>query len=184
MSRLLRFDTGLPAIVALVLLGAPAAAQPPSTDFRDLPGRVRVGETVWVAGEDGVQQRGTLWRLSASSLEIRSGGQIRTFTEEAVNAVWARQPDSLTNGAVIGLGIGVALAALVATGCHDEYVACLVGAGTAYGGLGSAIGVGVDAITPGAKIDVYRRRAIASARVSVQPIVAPRVQGVALRIAF
>jgi hypothetical protein len=47
------------------LLAAPAAAQPPTADFGLLSSRVRVGDTVWVTGEDGREVQGKLWNLTA-----------------------------------------------------------------------------------------------------------------------
>ena len=174
----------LSALPVLGLLPSPASAQPPTTDFGQLGSRVRIGETVWVTAEDGREIQGKLWDLSASSLQLRSHGQTTTFKSDGLLVVSARGPDSLANGALIGLVTGVVFGALVAGVCEDDYWACFAGAGLVYGGFGSAIGVGIDALTPAAKMEVYRRPAIQSARIRLAPAVSPRARGLVLRVAF
>ena len=110
---------GLAALLLFGLIARPAAAQPPSTAFDQLPSRVRVGDTVWVAGEDGREEKGKLWTLSPSSLEIMSNGQSKVFQAGSVRAVWTRDRDSLANGALIGLVTGMVVAALAAATCYD-----------------------------------------------------------------
>jgi hypothetical protein len=172
------------AMLMVGLFPSAASAQPPTTDFGQLGSRVRVGETVWVTGEDGRQIQGKLWDLSASSLQIMARGQTTTFKSDSLLVISARGPDSLANGALIGFVTGVVLGALVAGVCEDDYWACFAGAGLVYGGFGSAIGVGIDAMTPGPKMEVYRRPAIQSARIRLAPFASPRAQGLVLRIAF
>ena len=183
-------DDGFSVIGALAfllvgLVGRSAWAQPPVKDFGELPSRVRVGDTVWLMGDDGREEKGKLWALSASSLEIMAKGQAKAFKADNLRAVWARDRDSLANGALIGMGTGVALAALAANVC-DDYLPCFAVAGAVYGGLGAAIGMGIDAITPGSKIEIYRRSPVQSARVRLAPFVSPRTQaaGALVRIAF
>ena len=165
-------------------LPSPVSAQPPTTDFGQVGSRVRVGETVWVTGDDGREIQGKLWDLSASSLQVMTRGQTTTFEADSLRAVSARGRDPLANGALIGLVTGVVLGALVAGACEDDYWACFAGAGLVYGGIGSGVGVGIDALTPGPKMEIYRRPAIQSARIRLAPVVSPRGQGVVLRIAF
>jgi hypothetical protein len=183
MDRRCLVGISLSALLLLGLFPGQLSAQPPTTDFGLLSSRVRVGETVWVTGEDGREVQGKLWDLSASSLEIMSRGQTKTFSADGLRVVWARQHDSLGNGALIGLCAGVVLAAFAAAEC-DEHLPCFVAGGLVYGGMGAAIGVGIDALTPPGKIEVYRRPAIQSARIRLAPVVSPRGQGVVLRIAF
>jgi hypothetical protein len=171
-------------LLVVGLLPSPALAQPPTTDFGQLGSRVRVGETVWVTGDDGREIQGKLWDLSASSLQVMSRGQTTTFKSDNLLVISARDRDSLSNGALIGLVTGVVLGALVAGVCEDDYLACFAGAGLVYGGFGAAIGVGIDAMTPGRKLEIYRRPAIQSARIRLAPFGSPRAQGLVLRIAF
>jgi hypothetical protein len=171
-------------VLGVGVLPSPALAQPPTTDFGQLGSRVRVGETVWVTGEDGREIQGKLWDLSASSLQVMSRGQTTTFRSDNLLVISARGRDSLANGALIGLVSGVVLGALVAGVCEDDYLACFAGAGLVYGGFGAAIGVGIDALTPPAKIEVFRRQTIHSARIRLSPFSSPRSQGLVLRIAF
>jgi hypothetical protein len=177
----------LVAFGVMLLLGcaaaAPALAQPPATSIDQLPARVRVGEQVWVTGEDGREVKGKLWNLTPSSVEIMSGGRTTTFDADSLRVMAARKPDSLRNGAIIGLGIGIGLASLAAFECK-QYAPCFVVGGVFYAGLGAAAGVGIDALTPTGKIEVYRRVASQSARIALAPVVTMRAQGVVVRITF
>jgi hypothetical protein len=175
---------------ALILFGlAPgrASAQPPTVNFDQLPSRVRVGDDVWVKGNDGVEVKGKLWELSPTSLKVMTDGQAKELSAQDVRTVSTRKHDSLANGAWIGLAVGAALgivgAALACEG--DDCVAEGAIVGLIYGGIGAGIGVGVDAMIPGGKMQVYNKGAGApSARLSVRPVLSPRQQGVVVRVGF
>jgi hypothetical protein len=177
----------LVAFGVMLLLGfaatEPALAQPPATSIDQLPARVRVGDDVWVTGEDGREVKGKLWNLTPSSVEVMSRGRTTTFDAGSLRTMAARKPDSLRNGAIIGLGIGLGLASLAAFECK-QYAPCFVVGGAFYAGLGAAAGVGIDALTPTGRMEVYRRTASQSARITLVPAVAARSQGIVLRIAF
>jgi hypothetical protein len=174
------------ALILIGLLPGRASAQPPATLFDRLPSRVRVGDIVWVQGDDGVEVKGKLWDLSPTSLEVMTGGQAKEFKAESVRAVWTREHDSFVNGALIGFGIGAgfAIVAMAATCEGDCYPGGVV-AVLVYGGMGAGIGVGIDALTPAGRMKVYAQGAgPSSARVSVRPMISPRQQGLVVRVAF
>ena len=105
-----------------------------------------------------------------------------------VPTITVRRSDSLGNGALIGLGvggIGTGLACLAtAEGADREWCAPIA---LIYGGLGAALGVGIDALIPGKKLVAYRAPGAAaapSARLSIAPFVTPRARGVAVAFAF
>jgi|WetSurMetagenome_2_1015567.scaffolds.fasta_scaffold359116_2 hypothetical protein len=171
------------SLLASCLFAAHAAAQPPATSFDQLPGRVRVGDTVWVTGPDGRELKGTLWDITSSSVAVRSAGRTTTFGPDSLRSMSAGKRDSLRNGALIGLGIGLGLAALVSTECSNR-LACFVVGGAFYAGVGVGAGVGIDALTPAGRVEIYRRPGGQASRLQLAPIVSPRSQGMVVRIGF
>jgi hypothetical protein len=183
------------AVVATALawaaLGGAARAQAPESSFDGLGKWLRLGDAVSVTGVDGRKASGKLTNLSPASMTIlRDGGPLE-FQSASVRTVSIREHDSMFNGAVIGLAAGVAFGAIaLGTSCHDDYYysdcggLVVVGA-LLYGAMGTGIGVGIDAITPGRTVVAYQRPAgNAPARVSVAPLLSHSRQGVVLRVAF
>lgn len=174
-------------IVAAAALCAPPAglAQEPVKSFDQLNTRLKVGDTVWVTDAQGREVGGKIDALGPNALTLKAEAP-RNFTAADVRMIRERQPDSLKNGALIGLGVGLALgaagcAAWVSEGEGGWCLSFLI----AYGGLGTAIGVGVDALIPGRKREVYRAPGSApSARLSVAPLLGRTRQGVAVSFAF
>ena len=178
------------AAISLFLAFALAAAQEPVRDFSQLNTRLKPGDTIWVTDAQGREVKGRIESLAPDSLGVDAGG-FRTFSAGEVSMIRLRQGDSLGNGALIGLavgGLGVGLACLAGTEGQDEGW-CLVGA-LAYGGIGAAIGVGIDALIPGKKLVAYRAPGPAGssearhARLSIAPVITPRAKGVAVSFAF
>ena len=98
--------------------------------------------------------------LSASSLALMADGQPREWRETEVATIRQRRGDSLANGALIGLGIGAGVTAIgIAVWVNSDTYEGEVTGGEAvmvtaiYGGLGAAIGTGIDAL-------ITRRRVV------------------------
>jgi len=174
----------LGAIAWVVAAGA-AFAQNPVSEFSQIATRVRVGETVYVTDSAGREHKGMLFDLSASQLVLESGGKRLDFPASEVAGISWRAPDPLRNGALIGMGIGAGLVGIfVLTDCSGcgPYV---FGAMAVYGGIGAAIGTGIDAITPGKKVRVYKGAGDKpAASLSFSPILSPRRKGLAATVRF
>jgi hypothetical protein len=185
----MRLSTRAAVILALALLALPAlaAAQEPVRDFAQLNTRLRPGDTIWVTDAQGREVKGRILSLGAEELTLEGRGD-RTFRAPDVTAITVRRSDSLGNGALIGLavgGLGTGLACLATAEGQDKEWCVLVAA--VYGGIGSAIGVGIDALIPGKKLVAYRAPAGGGppqARLSIAPVITPRAKGVALSFAF
>ena len=185
----MRLSTRAAAILALALLALPAlaAAQEPVRDFAQLNTRLRPGDTIWVTDAQGREVKGRILSLGAEELTLEGRGD-RAFRAPDVTAITVRRSDSLGNGALIGLavgGLGTGLACLATAEGQDKEWCVLVSA--VYAGIGSAIGVGIDAMMPGKKLVAYRAPAStgsAPARLSLAPFITPRAKGVALSFAF
>jgi hypothetical protein len=177
------------AILTLALLALPtlAAAQEPVRDFTQLNTRLRPGDTIWVTDAQGREVKGRITALGADALTLEGGGG-RTFGAPDVATIAVRRNDSLGNGALIGLavgGLGTGVACLTTAEGQDQEWCVLVAA--VYGGLGSAIGVGIDAMIPGKKLVAYRAPGSAGrpqARLSIAPVITPRAKGVAVAFSF
>jgi len=175
------------ATAAALAAPALAAAQAPVTSFDQLNTRLKPGDTIWVTDAQGREVKGKIQGLAPDSLALKGDGA-RTFAAGDVRLITERQGDSLANGALIGLavgGVGTGLACLASTEGPDQDW-CLVAA-LAYGGIGAAIGVGIDALIPGKKLVTYRApltHGSSQARLSIAPLVTPRAKGVAVSFAF
>ncbi len=174
------------AVISLLLAFALAAAQEPVRDFTQLNTRLKPGDKVWVTDAQGREVKGKIVSLQSDALALDSDGAV-TFPAGSIRAVREREADSIWNGAIIGGSAG----ALLGTGLGDfsgswDWGDAAVGA-VMIGGIGAAIGIGIDALIPGKKVVVYRAPAPGgspSARLSVAPFVTPRAEGVAIAYAF
>lgn len=179
----------LAALVGAVIVAAwaPCAAQEPVRDFSQLNTRLRPGDTIWVTDAQGREVKGRILSLGAEELTLEGRGD-RTFRAPDVTAITVRRGDSLGNGALIGLavgGLGTGLACLATAEGQDKEWCVVVSA--VYAGIGSAIGVGIDAMIPGKKLVTYRARGAAGrpqARLRAAPLLTPRAKGVAVSFAF
>jgi hypothetical protein len=176
------------AALLIVLLPALAAAQEPVKSFDQLNTRLKVGDTVWVTDAQGREIKGKVQGLDAASLKLDARTPL-WFAASDVRVIQERRPDSVKNGALIGLGAGGAFAivAMLTQDFEGCTVGCVVGV-LAYGGaIGAGVGALVDVMIPGKKQAVYRASGAAgatSARFSVAPVITPRTKGVVLSISF
>lgn len=180
--------TAVSPVCALLLVAAAA----PESDAQDLASSlnqlrvlVTVGDTVAVTDEMGLETRGSIATLSSASLELDVDGARRAFAESSIRSIRQRRPDPLKNGALWGLGVGGGLGLLGCFGvaaASDEY-GFVPGCVAAYGGLGAAIGVGVDAMISGTHV-IFSRPAGVSSRLGVSTIVTPTHQGVLVSFRF
>ena len=184
----MRLARTLPAILVTVLVAAPdlAAGQEPVRDFTLLNTRLRPGDTVWVTDAQGREIKGKIASLSPESLALNAKGA-PTFSAAEVGTIRLRERDTLRSGALIGLGvgalIGVGLCAAAEASAASDYAWCAAG----FGSIGTGIGVGIDALTPGKKIVAYRAPGAAApsaARLTIAPVVTPRAKGLAVAFAF
>lgn len=191
-GAVMRITTTAAVILAAAFAAAPvgAAAQEPVKSFDQLSTRLKPGDTIWVTDAQGREMKGKIQSLSPGALTLDANGP-RTFAARDVSIIRDRQRDSLKNGTLIGLGIGGGLAAAWCIGAiaADEHpgVECPEGF-IVFGGLGTLLGLGIDALIPGKKSVAYRAPGAAGApghaRLSSVPFVTPRTKGVALSYSF
>jgi len=184
----LRKQAAVVLATVLVAVSVRAAAQEPVTSFDLLNTRLKPGDTIYVTDAQGREIKGKIHSLSPDALTLGADGS-ETFAAREVSAIRERRPDSLKNGALIGLGVGGGLALVAcfsfAEGSDDGgWCAAVVGF---YGGVGAGLGVGIDALIPGQKRVAYRAPGapgVASSRLSFAPVITPRHKGVAVSFSF
>jgi hypothetical protein len=175
------------AALAILFLPALALGQEPVKSFDQLNTRLKSGDKIVVTDTQGREHQGKLVELSASSLTLDRVGKLAASD---VRMVQERAHDSLKDGALIGLASGLTLGAIAAADCAGgdcEFSPAAVFAmvGGVYGGLGAAVGAGIDALIPGKKRVVYRAPdGTAGTRVTLAPVVTPRAKGIAVSFTF
>ena len=157
----------------------PAPAQPVATSFEELRQVLKPGQTVLVIDASGHRTRGRVAELppSPSSLVLLAA-KPRTFAEGTVTEIQAT--DSLLNGALIGGGIGMALATWDYLIDPSEPGNAAIFAVAIAGG--TAIGVGIDRAIAGGRVLYRSRQQRHSLRIS--PFAHRNCQGVLVSVRF
>jgi hypothetical protein len=178
------------AIAALATVPALAAAQDPVTSFDRLNARLKVGDMVWVTDAQGREIEGRVQHIAPDAVTLDGS---RTLRGSDVTLIRAREHDSVKNGTLIGLGVGGALglAWCLAAAADDSphvstRVECTEGF-TAYGALGTLLGVVIDATIPGKMRVAYRAPAApgpSTGHLSTGLIVTSHAKGVAVSFSF
>lgn len=178
-------------VVALAAMPALGGAQEPVKSFDQLNTRLKVGDTVWVTDAQEREIHGKIERITADALTMNGS---RILAAGGVSLVRYREHDSLKNGTLIGLGIGgsLGLAWCLAAATDDSPhvstgVECAEGFAV-YGGLGTLLGLAIDAAVPGKMRVAYRAAGAPGAsnngRLSTGLVVMPHAKGVAVSFSF
>jgi hypothetical protein len=177
-------------LVVSVAAPTAVAAQGIATTFQELRLLVRPGDNVTVTDVSGREVSGRITDLSASSLALMADGQPREWRETEVATIRQRRGDSLANGALIGLGIGAGVTAIgIAIWVNSDTYEGEVTGGDAvlvtaiYGGLGAAIGTGIDALMTRRQV-VFEKRSASGIAFQVAPLLTPARTGARLSIGF
>ena len=177
-------------VLMLLFAALPAIAQ---TDTENIRARVKNGQKVLITDDQGQQFNGRIGTMAPAGLTIVVDGKSVDVPYDRVVRV-DRPNDGLANGALIGLGVGAALGLLAVAG-EDRNGNCSAGdfycgnttsggyaAGTLImGGLGTAVGVGIDALIH-RKREIYRRGV--GAHTNVAPALGRGIRGVVVSIGW
>lgn len=150
-----------------------------ATSFDQLSVLVRPGDTVTVTPDSGAPFSGKISSLSSSGLTLLVGKELRALQERDVATVRHRRQDSLSNGALWGLGAGASAGFATCGFCHPGPGLMMAGM---FGGIGAGIGVGIDALIKG-NVVVFERRG-SSRRVTVIPQLAKSHKSVNVSVRF
>ena len=146
------------------LFASPALAQ---TEAESIRARVKDGQRVSVTADSGREMTGRIRTRAADGLNMIVDGRNIDVPYDRIVRL-DRPHDSLGNGALIGLGAGAAFGLIaVASGdecrgseffCGDPSAGNYAAAALLFGGLGTAVGVGIDALIHRDR-EIYRRGA-------------------------
>jgi hypothetical protein len=156
--------------------------------FDELRALLEPGDTVAVTDAAGRDLRGRVVALS-SLLALLVDGRQLDLRESDVRII-ERRGDSLKNGALRGLSVGLGLyVALFATGFAiygppeaDDWPA-LIGAAVGAAAMGVGVGAGIDAMVRGWRV-VYQSPSRSSTKIVVSPILDSARRGVRLAWQF
>ena len=172
--------------------GAPAQTAPPQADAEEISRRVTEGQKVRITDDQGREWRGRIATLAPDTLTLVMRDR-REVDFGYGNILRIDRPhDSLANGALIGLASGAGLGFLAVISeenaecdpgaffsCSDPTAAAYIGVPAVLGGLGAAIGVGIDALIS-RDPNLYQRGR--QARLIVSPALGQGVRGVAVTL--
>jgi len=181
-------------VLVLALWPAGAGAQAVQS-FDQLHGIVKVGKVVVVTDETGRETTGKVAEVAPSSLVILTRGRMRDADGREFEGGWTgrrlfdaptirmiEHRDSLRNGTLVGLAIGLGLAwsfdftycSSVGGHCPALYLA--------FGGIGAAAGMGIDASIRGKQV-LYRSPSQMKG-VTLSPVVSRDRKGMLALIRF
>ena len=181
------FALGLLAVLVTV---TEAFAQPPAATFAEIPRVLETGRKVVVRNVDGRKATGRVAEITATSLTIEVGdalGTIRrqTYSSDSIRSI--NRSDSIWNGLLIGLGIGIVSNELFVRhncgprGNDDECAAIVTAVGlVTFVPGGAVVGALVDKFT-GNRL-IYR--APQPSTLSVAPLIGQRGGGVSVSLRF
>jgi small nuclear ribonucleoprotein (snRNP)-like protein len=115
---------------------------PVATSAEGLAYRFRIGDQARVRTSEGEVLTGKIQDFDGQNLRL--DGRTWNLSEGDVAEIELRDSDPVTNGALIGLGIGVGLVALACTAGCDASIA--VAGALVYGGAGAGLGALFDSM--------------------------------------
>lgn len=176
--------------LAILFASSPASAQ---TETEKIRARIKQGQKVSITDDRGQEVRGKIGAITADGVTIVADGKSTDLPYDRILRV-DRPYDSLANGALYGLGVGAALGlGLIVSEdqnhcgpeggfyCGDPTADNYVGATLLFAGLGTAVGVGIDALIHRDR-EIYRRGGGAVA--SVAPVIGRGVRGAAVSVTW
>jgi hypothetical protein len=167
------------AVASVGLWPAPARAGEVVRTFRDLQGRVLIGETVTATDKAGQKTKGKLLALNDTTLTLQTEQGDVALQGAELTKVQARRSGPLWNGALIGFAVPTVTIGLFAAeyGCSGDCAALIA----FYGAIGAGVGVGIDALVKG-NITVLDTQG--KGRVALAPILGKSRKGVLCSVRF
>jgi hypothetical protein len=179
MNTVTPFSATIAVIAVLLGLGRPAHAQTPPDSLPNLS--LVIGERIEVTGDDGSVVTGRVIRVSDTSLVLEIDRKTTELAPHQIRAISRWEKDSVTNGILIGTGLGFLVPAFISaavdTGEPGEAAALLIPPGVC---IGLAVGWIVDALRH-KKIQIFPA---IPARVTVAPLLGHGRKGIEASLRF
>ena len=162
-----------------------AGAQELATSFDQLRVLVKAGDTLTVTDTGGHEFRGQISGLSSTALDIIVDGQSRALRASDVTTIRVKREDSLGNGAKKGFIVGAVLGLLAGVSLVGEFdsAGIIPLSVLLYGGLGTSVGVGIDALTQSNNV-IFAQQNGRTVTLNATPILGPRARGMRVAIGF
>ena len=180
-------------LFGLVLLAAtvlPLHAQAPATTFEELRTSLKLkeGESIEITETSGQKYKARLGAISAGSMVVTRKGDRRELVESQVLQIRQKRPEKWWNGMLIGIGSGLAVAAVgIGIACDSPDPECQAIVGLAFiptfAGAGAGIGAAIDRAI--SKHDtVFTRSGLSLRRMQVAPILGKNTAAVRVSFGF
>jgi hypothetical protein len=159
---------------------AAQSAQPPvDSDFARVAQKLKVGDSIVVTTDTGMQIKGRFLNLSPTQIALHVDNLEQQLAAAQVSRIQLRR-NGVTLGALIGAGVGIPFGLALKSYAHNE-------GGSEAGALafpilvGTGTGIAIDAflVTPRTLFD-----RLTSRRATVIPIVGPHTTAVRVAITF
>jgi hypothetical protein len=172
-------NRSLPAVLVLAFLASPPPAGAQPGDER-ISGVIRPGLTVSIVDDEGRQTEGRVMDVSAEVIRVSLRGTSEEIRLDRI--VRIDKPDSLKNGALIGLGVGFSLGVFGAVMQGPESGAKWALASIVSNSVAcTLLGTGIDALVD-TRRTLYQRSGGVRGRVS--PIVGRGVRGATMTLSW
>ena len=176
--------------VAMVVAGLAAAAEVSAQErntFTELESHVKPGQTLVLKDSAGQSVSGKLVSISGSEIVILRQRALRRDQEERFQAgsiSRIQRPDTMLEGALIGLGVGLAGAGAIASTneWNPDYgqEGAFMVYGALLGGVGAGVGMAIDSAFKTTLYDASK----AKARVNIAPMVRGGRKGILASVRF
>jgi hypothetical protein len=172
----------LPAILGFALLFSPSPAVA-QTSGEGIPAAVRPGLTVSIVDDEGRQVDGRVMNVSAEAIRLSLHGTSEEIRFDRI--VRIDKPDSLKNGALIGLGVGLSLgisgATMQAGGPGGNEAKWVLASILSNSVACTLLGTGLDALVDSRRTLYERGR---RTQAGVTPIVGRGVRGAGVSVSW
>ena len=173
------------AILTLAIVPLWSSTAWAQTDADSIRALVKDGQKVVITDDQGRVIRGQISSLRADGLQLVADGQTTDVSYPDIVRI-DRPPDRVRDGALNGflVGAGFGVISMALDDCEESFFGC-PGAGEyaivalITGGLGSAIGLGIDALIRRDR-EIYRR----GVRTTLAPVVAPGLRAARVSISW
>lgn len=172
--------------MALALHAGQAGAQNPPIDTLAGTG-LAPGAIVRITDSSGALVQGKLIDLTPTTVRVKAGWSVKELRKSDIREIQKRKEDSVLNGALIGLGVGLAAGAATAYGtCSHPDSECEAIANAVFIPIGAGGGLAAGALIDRSmhKFETVFRSRTSARSWFVAPVLAKERRGVTIVVRF